>query len=98
MKLEEAFLFERFKREHEAMSDSFIEQIKELAEKFEKSSAGEAYKVEVQRLKKLHKPAPSLEDHMLESYNGRDGIQFSLKEIFEFFQGLRACAETQVIV
>ena len=98
MKLEEAAFFELFKREHDAMSSEFIDRIETLAEKFLASSAGKAYSNEVLRLKKSHRSAGILDESNLESYLDYNGIRFDLEDVFEFFQGLRACAETKRMV
>ena len=94
VKLEEAAFFELFKREHDAMSSEFIDRTEALAEKFIRSLAGNAYSNEVLRLKKRHRPAGVLNESSLESYQGYSGFRFGLEDVFDFFQGLRACAET----
>jgi len=80
------------------MAGEFIQQMNDWATKYVESPAGKAWHQDSIRCKSARKASHVLVEDDLLDLMGKKGIEFGLAEVYDFFPGLRACAETTLMV
>ncbi len=76
------------------MVDHYSEKVQFYADKFITSAAGQKFKEATAAARKAQRKLPGLDEDVLRSFNGADGIQWGIEEIYDIFEILADVAET----
>ena len=80
---------------HDEVVDHYSEKVQFYADKFIASELGQKLKEATAATRKAQRKLLGLDEHVLRSFNGADGIQWGIEEIYDIFEILTDMTETK---